>query len=102
MRGWLLDSYAAIQGISFAIVRAYESLNQPDPNGPATVKVCKTDQLCQVRLDPAPRSQAAWAGGMSHVDVYLFPCPTCGNPEGQVSSMVSFLQKNGLVRIFEF
>ena len=26
----------------------------------------------------------AWSGGMSHVDVYLFPCYSCGDPEGQV------------------
>jgi hypothetical protein len=32
------------------------SLNAPDPNAPGSVN-------------------AAWAGGMSYVDVYMFPCP---------------------------
>lgn len=36
-----------------------------DPNAPATVA-------------------NAWAAGMSHVDVYLFPCYKCGDAAGQV------------------
>lgn len=28
----------------------------------------------------------AWDGGMKYVDVYLFPCYSCGNPAGQGTS----------------
>lgn len=53
-------------GYSFAIVRVYQSSGHTDPNGPTTIA-------------------NAWAGGMSHVDGYIFPCYSCGNPAGQVS-----------------
>ncbi|ELR21707.1 glycosyl hydrolase [Acanthamoeba castellanii str. Neff] len=46
-------------GYSFGIVRAYLSIGQVDSVGPHTI-------------------YNAWAGGMSHVDVYMFPCPQCG------------------------
>jgi len=62
---------------NFAIVRGYESVGQPDPNVAATVA-------------------AAWAGGLAHVDVYMFPCPTCGNPAGQVADCVNNLKQNGV------
>ena len=39
------------QGISFGIIRAYQSIGQPDPNCPHTI-------------------YNAWDGGMSHVDIY--------------------------------
>ena len=28
---------------------------------------------------------SAWAGGFSRVDVYIFPCFSCGNPSSQVT-----------------
>src|SRR5690606_29379095 len=28
---------------------------------------------------------------MAHVDAYIFPCPTCGNPAGQVKATFDFL-----------
>jgi len=64
------------QGISFVIPRAYRSSGSPDPNACSTIK-------------------AAHAGGIQFVDVYIFPCPTCGNPQGQISSMVSALKSAG-------
>lgn len=52
-------------GYSFTVVRVYKSSGQPDSNGPLTIS-------------------DAWAGGMSHVDGYIFPCYSCGNPAKQV------------------
>jgi len=60
---------------NFAIVRGYESVGAVDPNVVSSVA-------------------AAWAGGMAHVDVYMFPCPTCGNPQGQVADCVNNLVQN--------
>ena len=40
---------------SFAVVRVFCSNGKVDPNGAASIS-------------------AAWAGGMSHVDGYIFPC----------------------------
>jgi hypothetical protein len=53
-------------GYSYVIVRAHHSNGGVDTNSVPTVA-------------------NAWAAGMTHVDVYLFPCYTCGNPEGQVN-----------------
>jgi len=61
------------QGYSFAVPRVYMSTGQPDPTGPHTI-------------------YNAWAGGMVHVDGYMFPCPTCGNPQGQVSDCINNLR----------
>ncbi len=59
----------------FAIVRVYRSSGSVDTNG-------------------APSIEDAWAGGMSHVDGYIFPCYSCGNPAKQVRvfSNISLLQ----------
>eukprot|EP01089_Gocevia_fonbrunei_P014493 TRINITY_DN3983_c0_g1_i7.p1 TRINITY_DN3983_c0_g1~~TRINITY_DN3983_c0_g1_i7.p1 ORF type:complete len:216 (-),score=55.47 TRINITY_DN3983_c0_g1_i7:314-961(-) len=65
------------RGIDFAVVRAFESIGRPDPNAPGTVA-------------------DAWAAGLAHVDVYMFPCPTCGNPAGQVNSLMNFLHSNSV------
>jgi len=35
------------------------------------------------------------AGGFQYVDVYLFPCYSCGNAAGQVTSMVTSLGNSG-------
>lgn len=59
-------------GYHFAVVRVYQSNGKCDPNGPATI----TD---------------AWNGGMSHVDGYIFPCYSCGNPRKQVENPKIFL-----------
>jgi hypothetical protein len=60
-------------GFRFAIIRAWMSTGQPDPVGPHTI-------------------YNAWSGNMSHVDAYLFPCYSCGNPTGQVSAAVANLK----------
>lgn len=52
-------------GYNFAIVRVYQSSGKCDPNGPASIS-------------------DAWNGGMAHVDGYIFPCYSCGNPAKQV------------------
>lgn len=61
-------------GYEFAIIRAYQSNGVPDPVGPHTV-------------------YNAWTGGMGHVDVYMFPCHGCGNPAGQMQSMIGYLKR---------
>jgi len=55
---------------SYVIVRCYQSNGQPDSNAPATI-------------------QAAIAAGVSRVDVYMFPCFSCGDPSSQVQAAVS-------------
>jgi GH25 family lysozyme M1 (1,4-beta-N-acetylmuramidase) len=37
----------------------------------------------------------AHAGGMAHVDGYIFPCPHCGDPEGQIKRAVAALRSAG-------
>ena len=64
-------------GVSFAVVRVFQSNGKPDPNGPATIS-------------------SAWAGGMSHVDGYIFPCFSCGNPAGQMDAAINSLGLAGL------
>eukprot|EP00029_Vermamoeba_vermiformis_P012960 TRINITY_DN78_c0_g1_i1.p1 TRINITY_DN78_c0_g1~~TRINITY_DN78_c0_g1_i1.p1 ORF type:complete len:209 (-),score=36.46 TRINITY_DN78_c0_g1_i1:98-724(-) len=59
-------------GYSFAIIRAYRSFGSPDPNAAQSIA-------------------NAWNAGMSHVDIYMFPCPSCGNPGKQVSDMINNL-----------
>ncbi|KAH3744709.1 glycoside hydrolase family 25 protein [Pelomyxa schiedti] len=41
-------------------------------------------------------SKAAWNGGMSYFDVYFFPCFSCGDPAGQVSTSVQYLTSNSV------
>jgi GH25 family lysozyme M1 (1,4-beta-N-acetylmuramidase) len=60
-------------GYHFAVVRAYRSNGTPDPNGAQTINNAR-------------------AGGMSNVDAYMFPCPTCGNPAKQMSDTVASLK----------
>lgn len=33
----------------------------------------------------------AWAGGMSHVDAYIFPCYSCGDAAGQMDTAINSL-----------
>jgi hypothetical protein len=64
-------------GYHFAVVRCYQSNGQPDPNAPGTLR-------------------AAWDGGMSYVDVYMFPCPQCGkSATQQVQEAVGALRNAG-------
>ncbi|KYQ91476.1 glycoside hydrolase family 25 protein [Tieghemostelium lacteum] len=61
------------KGYELAVIRCWESIGQPDPNAAASVI-------------------GAWAGGMKYVDVYIFPCYSCGNGYGQVQSAIKDLQ----------
>jgi GH25 family lysozyme M1 (1,4-beta-N-acetylmuramidase) len=66
--------------IYFVIPRAFCSTGELDPNIKQNLK-------------------NAWAGGMTHVDVYMFPCFPCNNPEEQVKTLISELKgyKYGIV-----
>eukprot|EP01012_Entosiphon_sulcatum_P004616 TRINITY_DN1186_c0_g1_i1.p1 TRINITY_DN1186_c0_g1~~TRINITY_DN1186_c0_g1_i1.p1 ORF type:complete len:211 (-),score=26.78 TRINITY_DN1186_c0_g1_i1:38-670(-) len=66
------------QGKSFAVVRAYQSNGVVDPNGAQTIK-------------------NAHAAGFPYVDAYIFPCVPCGNPAGQVATMVNHLRSSGAI-----
>ena len=63
-------------GYTFTIVRGYCSYGGVDPNAVSNI-------------------QSAYAGGMSHVDAYLFPCFSCGNPAGQVDALVDAISGTG-------
>jgi len=63
-------------GYSFVVPRAYESGGQPDPNACTSIK-------------------NAHAAGIQFADVYIFPCSKCGNPQGQIHSMVNALKSAG-------
>jgi len=64
-------------GVKFAIVRGWRSTGVFDTACPGTVN-------------------NAWAAGLSNVDVYMFPCYSCGDPKGQVSRLVSSLKSNSV------
>jgi len=64
-------------GYTFTVVRVYKSSGQPDSNGPLTIS-------------------DAWAGGMSHVDGYIFPCYSCGNPAKQVDDTLNYLASHDI------
>ncbi|GAA1912820.1 hypothetical protein GCM10009837_41840 [Streptomyces durmitorensis] len=68
-------SFAAMQsqGVDFVIARGYQSAGRVDPNAASTVA-------------------NAWAAGMSRVDVYQFPCFSCGNAAGQANTLVTYLK----------
>jgi hypothetical protein len=61
-------SCAKSYGYNFAIIRVYQSNGVCDPNGPANIN-------------------DAWSAGMAHVDGYIFPCYSCGNPAKQVRNL---------------
>jgi len=63
-------------GNGFAIIRAYQSNGRADPNAVQTVRNAR-------------------AAGIPYVDVYMFPCPTCGNPQAQVQTAVNNLRSGG-------
>jgi hypothetical protein len=56
----------------FLAVRGYRSYGAVDPN--------LMDNLGN-----------AWAAGFNYVDIYMFPCLKCGNPEDQADTMLSEL-----------
>jgi len=58
-------------GYSFAIVRCFCSTGNPDVNCPQSVS-------------------NAWEAGFDNVDIYMFPCPQCGNAEAQVQSLYNY------------
>jgi hypothetical protein len=59
-----------------AVPRVATSIGRIDPNGAATVK-------------------HAHEAGVAVVDGYIFPCPHCGDPEGQVKRAVAHLHSEG-------
>lgn len=59
-------------GFTYTVVRGYQQSNHVDPNAAQTIA-------------------NAWNGGMDEVEVYLFPCPTCGNPEAQMDNLIDGL-----------
>eukprot|EP01147_Barroeca_monosierra_P008577 gene8577-10279_t len=64
-------------GYSFAIARCFRSTGTVDPNCPQTII-------------------NAWNAGLTHVDIYLFPRPTAGNPAAQIDALVNFLNQQGI------
>ncbi|MGW7106557.1 glycoside hydrolase family 25 protein [Streptomyces xanthophaeus] len=65
------------QGVESVFVRGYRSTGSVDPNLAATVA-------------------NAWDAGFSNVDVYQFPCFSCGNSAGQADSLVSYMKENSV------
>jgi len=63
-------------GVSWLIVRAFRSTGAIDTNAVNTIK-------------------AAHSAGISNVDVYMFPCPKCGDPAGQVQKAYDNLKEHG-------
>ena len=62
-------------GYTFGIVRCFCSTGKVDSNCPQSVA-------------------NAWAGGMAHVDIYMFPCPKCGNARSQVQTLKNFVDQH--------
>jgi len=63
--------------LTFSIIRGWHSYGKPDTNVVAT-------------------ASAARAAGMDPVDVYMFPCQSCGDAKGQAESLVNYLDSNGV------
>jgi len=72
-----VDSFKCLKanGLTFAVVRAGQSNGKVDTNSAGTVA-------------------NAWSAGLAHVDVYIFPCPSCGNAAGQINNMINFLSQH--------
>ena len=60
-------------GYSYVIPRGFQSTGRLDSNIKANLKNAKE-------------------GGINSVDLYMFPCVPCGNPEGQVDQIIDGLQ----------
>ncbi|KAF2077704.1 hypothetical protein CYY_001021 [Polysphondylium violaceum] len=59
------------KGYTRAIFRCYQSIGRPDPNCPHNIYNARD-------------------AGFSIIDGYIFPCFSCGNPAGQIQSMVKY------------
>lgn len=68
-------------GYTFTAIRGYQQSNHVDPNAEQTIA-------------------NAWKGGMKEVEVYIFPCPTCGNPESQMDNLINGLNSSTYGRIW--
>jgi GH25 family lysozyme M1 (1,4-beta-N-acetylmuramidase) len=62
-------------GFNFAVVRVYCSSGHTDSAGPQNI-------------------QNAWNAGIAHVDGYIFPCFSCGNPAGQMDATINYLSSH--------
>ena len=74
------DSWECLKqqrNMTFAVVRCYQSLGHVDPNCAESVR-------------------KAWAIGLKRVDLYMFPCPKCGNPAKQVTDLEQHITDNGI------
>jgi len=58
------------QGIDFGIIRGYESSGNVDSSAKANVAAAKS-------------------AGIDNVDLYFFPCVSCGNPANQAAEFIS-------------
>eukprot|EP01033_Poteriospumella_lacustris_P003648 gene3649-2630_t len=66
------------RGVSTIVTKLFNiSYGAPDPNGPATIN-------------------DAWNAGMAHVDGYIFPCYSCGNPAGQMDATIDYLSSHNV------
>jgi len=72
--GFSEANFACIKnsGRSFAVIRGYQSTGRVDPNVVASVRNAR-------------------AAGIPYVDVYIFPCVSCGNPAGQMDALIAAL-----------
>eukprot|EP01105_Mastigella_eilhardi_P015705 TRINITY_DN3593_c0_g1_i3.p1 TRINITY_DN3593_c0_g1~~TRINITY_DN3593_c0_g1_i3.p1 ORF type:complete len:125 (-),score=30.43 TRINITY_DN3593_c0_g1_i3:74-421(-) len=65
-------------GYTFAIIRCYCSTGHTDSNCAQSIRNAK-------------------AAGIQYVDVYIFPCPTCGSSgASQVQATVDYVANNGV------
>jgi hypothetical protein len=64
-------------GYDFVIARVYCSTGKPDSNGPSNIN-------------------NAWNAGMAHVDGYIFPCFSCGNPAKQMDDTIDYLSSHAM------
>lgn len=69
-----LSSWSCLKnnGYQFAIIRCYQSLGHVDANCASSV-------------------EKAWNAGFKNVDLYVFPCPKCGNATGQIQSLYDYV-----------
>eukprot|EP01113_Clastostelium_recurvatum_P003697 TRINITY_DN11615_c0_g1_i1.p1 TRINITY_DN11615_c0_g1~~TRINITY_DN11615_c0_g1_i1.p1 ORF type:complete len:229 (+),score=34.92 TRINITY_DN11615_c0_g1_i1:121-807(+) len=63
--------------LEFVVMRCYRSVGSVDPDCAGTV-------------------HAAHAASIPDVSVYIFPCFKCGNPTGQMQTMVSHMKTNNI------
>lgn len=69
-----VDTFSCLRsaGYEFAIIRGYQSLGRVDPNAVKNIA-------------------NAHSAGFKYVDVYAFPCVSCGGPSNQANALVSAL-----------